>query len=181
MLEPLVREVCSRLGDVVYAVEADENGSLAKSTVEALLQKKWTVATCESLTGGMIAAAMVEVPGASSAVRGGFVTYQTDTKTVLAGVPAETIERCDVVSAEVAMGMAQGVRNVLGVDIAVSATGLAGPGGGTEERPVGTVFLGIATAEGVRAIPLHLSGNRERIRTLAMKNALDAVRREALR
>ena len=181
MLEPLVREVCRRLGDVVYAVEADENGSLAKSTVEALLAKKWTVATCESLTGGMIAAAMVEVPGASSAVRGGFVTYQTDTKTVLAGVPAETIERCDVVSAEVAMGMAQGVRNVLGVDIAVSATGLAGPGGGTEERPVGTVFLGIATAEGVRAIPLHLSGNRERIRTLAMKNALDAVRREALR
>ena len=181
MLEPLVREVCSRLGDVVYAVEADENGSLAKSTVEALLAKKWTVATCESLTGGMIAATMAEVPGASAAVRGGLVTYQTDTKTVLAGVPAETIERCDVVSAEVAMGMAQGVRNVLGVDIAVSATGLAGPGGGTEERPVGTVFLGLSTKDGTRAIPLHLSGSRERIRTLAMKNALNAVRTEALK
>ena len=123
----------------------------------------------------------MNVPGASSVVRGGFVTYQTDTKTLLAGVPADVIDRCGVVSAEVARAMAEGTRTRLGVDIAVSATGLAGPGGGTEERPVGTVFLGIATAEGVRAIPLHLSGNRERIRTLAMKNALDAVRREALR
>lgn len=181
MLVPLVDEVCRRLGDVVYAVEDNDGGSLAKSTVEALLRKGWTVATCESLTGGMIAAAMVEVPGASAAVRGGLVTYQTDTKTILAGVPAETIERCDVVSAEVAMGMAQGVRERLGVDIAVSATGLAGPGGGTAERPVGTVFLGVSTAEGTRAIPLHLTGSRERIRTLAMKNALNAVRLEAIK
>jgi len=181
MLVPLVDEVCHRLGDVVYAVEDNDGGSLAKSTVEALLRKGWTVATCESLTGGMIAAAMVEVPGASAAVRGGLVTYQTDTKTILAGVPAETIERCDVVSAEVAMGMALGVRERLGVDIAVSATGLAGPGGGTAERPVGTVFLGVSTAEGTRAIPLHLTGSRERIRTLAMKNALNAVRLEAIK
>ena len=181
MLVPLVDEVCRRLGDVVYAVEDNDGGSLAKSTVEALLRKGWTVVTCESLTGGMIAAAMVEVPGASAAVRGGLVTYQTDTKTILAGVPAETIERCDVVSAEVAMGMAQGVRERLGVDIAVSATGLAGPGGGTAERPVGTVFLGVSTAEGTRAIPLHLTGSRERIRTLAMKNALNAVRLEAIK
>lgn len=178
LLQPLVEEVCRRLGDVVYAVREDDSGSLAESAVKALLEKHLTVATCESLTGGMIAAAMVEVPGASAAVRGGLVTYQTDTKTILAGVPAEVIERCNVVSAEVAVAMAEGVRERLDTDIAVSATGIAGPDGGTEERPVGTVFLGIATRARSYAIPLGLSGSRDRIRTLAMKNALNAVRKE---
>ena len=120
---------------------------------------------------------MVEVPGASEVVRGGLVTYQSVAKTMLAGVPADMIEKYNVVSAEVAAAMATGVRERLDVDIAVSATGLAGPGGGTEEIPVGTVFLGIATRGGVRTIPLHLSGSRARIRELSMKHALDAVRR----
>lgn len=181
MLTPLVAEVRKRLGDVIYAIEDTDEGSLARSTVNALLNKGWTVATCESLTGGMIAATMVEVPGASAAVRGGLVTYQTDTKTILAGVPADVIDKYDVVSAEVAILMAKGARERLGVDIAVSATGLAGPGGGTPDKPVGTVFLGLSTKEGTRAIPLHLTGSRERIRTLAMKNALNAVRMEALK
>ena len=96
-------------------------------------------------------------------------------------VSAELIEKHDVVSAEVAILMAKGARERLGTDIAVSATGLAGPGGGTPEKPVGTVFLGLSTKDGTRAIPLHLSGSRERIRTLAMKNALNAVRTEALK
>ena len=122
---------------------------------------------------------MVEVPGASQVVKGGFVTYQSVSKTMLLGVPAEMIEQYDVVSAEVARAMAKGARERLGVDIAVSATGLAGPDGGTPERPVGTVFLGIATAKGVYDIPLHLTGSRARIRTLTMKNALNAVRLEA--
>ena len=98
---------------------------------------------------------------------------------MLLGVPAEMIDQYNVVSAEVARAMAQGARERLGVDIAVSATGLAGPGGGTPERPVGTVFLGIATAQGVYDIPLHLTGSRARIRTLTMKHALNAVRLEA--
>lgn len=178
LLEPLIAEIHARLGDVIYAVEEDENGSMAKAAVEALKKRGWTIATAESLTGGMIAAAMVEVPGASQVVKGGFVTYQTISKTMLLGVPADVIDRCDVVSAEVAMAMAEGARRNLGVDIAVSATGLAGPGGGTEERPVGTVFVGISTAERTFALPLHLSGDRMRIRTLTMKNALNAVRRE---
>ncbi len=177
LLEPVVREVCTRLGDVVYAVEEDDTGSLARSAVEALKRRGWTVATCESLTGGLIASTMVEVPGASEVVRGGLVTYQSVAKTMLAGVPADMIEKYNVVSAEVAAAMATGVRERLDVDIAVSATGLAGPGGGTEEIPVGTVFLGIATRGGVRTIPLHLSGSRARIRELSMKHALDAVRR----
>ena len=127
----------------------------------------------------MISAALVDVPGASSVVRGGLVTYQTDTKTLLAGVPAELIAEKDVVSAEVACAMAEGTRTRLGVDIAVSATGLAGPDGGTADKPVGTVFVGVSTREMTRAIPLALTGNRTRIRTLDMKHALNALRREA--
>lgn len=179
MLEPLLHEVSTRLGDVIYAIREDDGGSLACSAVEALKQRGLTVATCESLTGGMIASAMVEIPGASDVVRGGLVTYQSVAKTMLAGVPADMIEQYDVVSAEVARAMADGVRERLSVDIAVSATGLAGPGGGTPERPVGTVFLGISSKRGTFAIPLKLSGDRAKIRTLAMKHALSAVRKEA--
>ncbi len=181
LLLPLIGEVKQRLGDVIYAIEPDDGGSLAKGAVEALKARGWTCAACESLTGGQIAAALVDVPGASSVVRGGFVTYQTDTKTLLAGVPADLIERCGVVSAEVAMAMAEGTRTRLGVDIAVSATGVAGPGGGTQECPVGTVFIGVSTAANTRAIPLRLTGWRERIRTLTVKNAINAIRLEALR
>ncbi|MBQ2953519.1 MAG: nicotinamide-nucleotide amidohydrolase family protein [Clostridia bacterium] len=181
LLLPLMIEVRLRLGSVIYAVEEDDGGSLEKCAVAALGARGWTCATCESLTGGLIAATLVNVSGSSSVVRGGFVTYQTDTKTLLAGVPAEVIEEHNVVSAEVAMGMAQGTRERLGVDIAVSATGLAGPGGGTPERPVGTVFVGVSTAKGTYAIPLHLTGDRLRIRTLSVKHAINALRMEALK
>lgn len=180
LLAPLLTEVKSRLGTAIYAIEPDDGGSLAKSAVEALKRRGWTVATAESLTGGMISASLVEIPGASAVVRGGFVTYQTDTKTILLDVPAQTIEEYNVVSAEVAVAMAAGARAKLGVDIAVSATGLAGPDGGIPERPVGTVYLGISTTEHTYPIRLALSGSRERIRTLAMKNAVNAVRLEAL-
>ncbi len=179
LLPPLIAEVKARLGDVIYAVDEDDRGSLAKAAVDALKARGWTCATCESLTGGMIASALVSVPGASSVMRGGLVTYQTDTKTLLAGVPADVIERYDVVSAEVAAAMARGTWERLGVDIAVSATGLAGPDGGTPEKPVGTVFVGVATAEETRVLPLALTGTRERIRTLTMKHALSQLAKEA--
>lgn len=179
VIEPVVAEVRRRLGDVVYDVCDGPDGSLAAATIAALKARGWTVATAESLTGGRIAAELVNVPGASDVVRGGFVTYQSVAKTMLLGVPTEMIEQYDVVSAEVAIAMAEGARARLGVDLAVSATGLAGPGGGTPERPVGTVFLGLATAEGTRAYPLHLTGDRDRIRTLAMKHALNLLRRAA--
>lgn len=181
LLAPLIAEVKKRLGDVIYAIGEDDGGSMAISCVEALKAASLTVATCESLTGGLIAATMVEVPGASSAVKGGVITYMSEAKTMLAGVSAQLIDQYDVVSAEVARFMAEGTRKKLGVDIAVSATGLAGPGGGTDEKPVGTVFLGLSTAEGTYAIPLLLTGSRARIRELTVKYALNAVRLEALK
>ena len=180
LLEGLLREVRSRLGDVIYDIRPENDGSLALRTVELLKEKHLTVATAESLTGGLIAATLVNISGASEVVRGGFVTYQTDTKTELLGVPAETIDRFGVVSCPVAEAMAKGARERLGTDIAVSATGLAGPGGGTEETPVGTVCLGIAGKDGVRSVRLQLSGDRERIRTLSVKNALNLIRNEVL-
>ena len=163
----------------IYAEGNEDQGSLAACTVKTLKRRGWTCATCESLTGGMIASALVDVPGASDVMRGGLVTYQTDTKTLLADVPAELIEQHGVVSAEVAKAMAWGVRRRLGVDVAVSATGLAGPDGGTPEKPVGTVFIGVSRPRHTRVIALQLSGSRSDIRTIAMTHALNAIRFEA--
>lgn len=145
--------------------------TLAASVIASLTAHGMTVATCESLTGGMICAALVDVPGASAVVRGGLITYQTDTKSLLADVPADLIDRHGVVSAEVARAMAEGARQKLGVDLAVSATGMASPGG-DDEPPAGTVFLGIAAHGGVRAVGLQLAGTRQEIRRETVQAAL---------
>ena len=100
LLTPLLAEVKARLGNVVYAMEETDGGSLAKTAIETLRAQGMTCATCESLTGGKVVAALVDIPGASAVVRAGLVTYQTDTKTILADVPAEVIERFGVVSVE---------------------------------------------------------------------------------
>ena len=147
---------------------------LAQNVIAALKERRWTVGTCESLTGGLICSTLVDVPGASSVVRGGFVTYQTDTKTLLAGVDAALIAEKGVVSAEVARAMAKGTKVRLGVDVAVSATGMASPGD-PGEPPAGTVFVGVASARGVRAIPLALTGTRREIREQTVKAALEAI------
>ena len=179
LLKPLLAEIRKRLGDVIYEIGEDDSGSLEKTCIDAFMKRHMTVTTAESLTGGLIAATLVEVPGASNVLRGGYVTYQSEAKTMMLGVPSDLIERCGVISAEVAVSMAEGARKKLDVDMAVSATGVAGPGGGTEECPVGTVYLGIADREKSYAVALHLSGTRERIRTLTVKHALHALIREA--
>ena len=153
---------------------------LAQSAVMALKEKGLTCATCESLTGGLICATLVDVPGASAVVRGGFITYQTDTKTLLAGVDADLIVAKGVVSAEVAQAMAEGTRDRLGVDIAVSATGMASPGG-AKDPPAGTVFVGVSTLNGTYAIPLHLAGGRQEIRRQTVEQAMRAILTEANR
>ena len=148
------------------------NAALA---VAALKKRGWTCAACESLTGGLICATLVDVPGASTVVRGGLVTYQTDTKTLLAGVDADLIARFGVVSDPVARAMAEGTRVRLGVDIAVSATGLAGPDGGTPDCPVGTVYIGVSTARETRALRLTLAGDRASIRQQTAERAIEAI------
>ena len=131
----------------------------------------------------MIASKIVNVPGASDALLEGCVTYSNAAKMRTLGVKAETLEKYDAVSRETALEMADGARRRADADYAVSVTGLAGPGGGTPEKPVGTVWLGLATREGADAKELRLTGNRERIRTLAALHAmhwvLETVRNDA--
>ncbi len=150
---------------------------IAQAAVELLTRHGLTVATCESLTGGLICATLVDVPGASKVVRGGLITYQTDTKTLLAGVDAGLIADKGVVSGEVAQAMAEGTRQRLGVDIALSATGMASPGG-EDEPPAGTVFVGVASEKGVRAIALRLCGDRAAIRRQTVEAAIGAIMEE---
>ncbi len=147
----------------------------ASQAIAALKRRGWTCAACESLTGGLICATLVDVPGASAVVRGGLVTYQTDTKTLLAGVDAALINEKGVVSGEVASAMAQGTRLRLGVDVAVSATGLAGPDGGTPDCPVGTVYIGLSTSEETKAIRLQLCGDRADIRRQTVERAIGEI------
>lgn len=150
---------------------------LAREAITALKDRGLTVCTCESLTGGLICATLVDVPGASKVVRGGLITYQTDTKPLLAGVDAALIEKKGVVSAEVAAAMAEGARKRLQADIAVSATGMASPGE-PDEPPAGTVFVGVASAKGTRTIPLTLTGTRAEIRQKTVETAINAILEE---
>lgn len=133
-----------------------------------------SLATVESLTGGRLAAAVTAVPGASASYLGGFVTYATELKESLVGVPHEVVERYGVVSAECAAAMAQGCRETTGAGYAVATTGVAGPDA-QEGRPVGTVFVGIAAAAGVRTLSLELVGDRHQIQDRACREALSAL------
>ncbi len=132
------------------------------------------------MTGGLIAATLVDVPGASEVFRGGFVTYQTEAKTVLLDIPQDIISRFNVVSAEVARDMARSTQAKTGADFAIATTGLAGPSGGTDEIPIGTVYVGIATSGHCYALPLRLSGERNDIRRTTVTCALQFLLREAL-
>lgn len=175
LLDPAEREIRARLGNVVYAVTDDPEYSMEQALVKALCAAKKTMVTAESCTGGMIASKIVNVSGASDVFLEGCVTYSNAAKMRTLGVKAETLEKYDAVSRETALEMAEGARRRADADYAVSVTGLAGPGGGTPEKPVGTVWLGLATREGVEARLLQLHGNRERIRTLAALNAMHWV------
>lgn len=172
LLDPLEAEIRSRLGDVIYAVTDDPRYTMERAVVEALLRNGKTVATAESCTGGMIASRLVSVPGVSAAFLEGHVTYANEAKVRVLGVPEETLGRFGAVSEETARAMAEGLKARSGADICLSVTGIAGPDGGTEEKPVGLVWLGMATVEGTQAKKLLLTGDRERIRTLSALNAL---------
>ncbi len=159
------------VGAYIYAIDTP---SPEAALVEQLLERGLTVTTAESCTGGLIAKRLTDIAGSSAAVVGGFVTYQTRTKAQLLGVPADLIEKHGVVSAEVASAMAEGARKVLGADIAIATTGYAGPGGGTEENPVGTVYIAVAGRERSAVRRFNASPMRDRayIRTVAATNAI---------
>lgn len=162
----------SEVGGYVYGINVD---SIERALVDALHEHSLTLCTAESCTGGLIAERITSVAGCSDVFFGGCVTYTNEIKQRLLGVSTQTLEVHGAVSAATAMEMARGARERLGTDIAVSATGLAGPTGGTPETPVGTVFIGVSTKRGETFRKLALSPMRSRsyIRTVSATNALD--------
>jgi nicotinamide-nucleotide amidase len=146
-------------------------GELARTAIELLIARDETVATAESLTGGLVAAALTSVPGSSAAVRGGVVAYATELKAALLGVPADLLERHGAVHGAVAEAMAEGARDRLGASTGVATTGVAGPDP-AEGKPVGTVFVAVAGPGGLASRQLALTGHREEIRAATVESAL---------
>ncbi len=144
---------------------------------ELLVQRGLTVATAESCTGGLLGKRVTDVPGSSDYFLGGVVSYSNDVKTRTLGVPDDLLQRHGAVSAEVAEAMAVGVASLMRSDCSLSITGIAGPDGGTDERPVGLVYLG-SVVDGVSQTErLLLWGRREQVRERAALSALDLLRR----
>jgi nicotinamide-nucleotide amidase len=174
--------VRSRHADTLFS----DDGSTVDDQVAALLRGKdgaptQTIATAESCTGGLLAARLTDPPGASDYVKGGIVAYANEAKIAQAGVPAELIERHGAVSAEVARALAEGARAKLGADVGVGVTGLAGPAGGSEEKPVGLVWLSVVTPGGeplTRSV--NLPGSRADIRDRTTTVAMHLLRRVLL-
>lgn len=166
----------TEVGGYIYGIDV---GSLEAAVADFLHKKKLTLACAESLTGGLIAKRLTDLSGVSDILLGGCVTYTNEAKQALLGVSGEALDQLGAVSEEVARQMARGVRARLGADIGVSATGIAGPGGGTDEIPVGTVFLGISTKNGEQVRRLSLSSLRSRdyIRQVSASNAYDMILR----
>ena len=159
-----------------YLFTEDER-SIAQIVLDLCTERGLTLGTAESCTGGMVAARLTAVPGASEAFRGSVVSYADDVKEESLGVEAELIAEHGAVSAEVAAAMAHGARERLGVDVAVAVTGVAGPGGGSEAKPVGLVFVHAVGPDGEKAVRTELPGDRDMIRGRATAASLHLVRR----
>ena len=175
MLAPVVKEVTELLGDYVYGVDVE---SLESVCSQLLRQKHWTMATAESCTGGQVAQRLTALPGASQVYRGGAVSYWTQVKADVLGVPQALLEEYGAVSAEAARAMAEGARRITGADIAVSVTGVAGPDPDERGVDVGIVYIGLAAPEGTFCRRCDFGKRRrDRIRDLAANHSFDVVRR----
>lgn len=174
-LEKNVRDV---LGDMVYA-EGDDN-NLEKTVCELLISNKMKLATAESCTGGLLAQKITSVSGASACFDCGFVTYSNEQKHELLGVNEETLEKYGAVSEQTALEMCEGVRKKANADIGIGITGIAGPTGGTDEKPVGLVYIGICGENIHKAFRFVFAGDRETVRERSAMSALDLVRRKIL-
>ena len=165
------------LADCVYG-EGDD--TLERVVIRLATERGRSLATAESCTGGLVAHRLTNVPGSSAVFLGGAVTYANEEKVRQLGVPPELIARHGAVSAEVASAMAAGIVARSGASLAVTTTGIAGPGGGSPEKPVGTLWLGMATAAGTQAFPRRLAQERETFKFMASQAALDLLRRSLL-
>lgn len=158
----------------------EENYQIAEKIIEAAKNKGIKLALAESCTGGMIAASVTDVPGSSEIFQGSAVTYSNEAKEDLLGVSAAVIATAGAVSGECAAQMARGARKIYRADIALSVTGVAGPGGGTAEKPVGTVWFGYSGFDKEKTFVRHFPGTRDEIRKATVKTALEYLLKELL-
>jgi nicotinamide-nucleotide amidase len=172
-LDEMVRSFELALGDRIFAHSAE---SLEEVVAAILIDNRTTIAAAESCTGGLFAERLTRIPGSSGYFLGGVVCYSNELKTAWADVPPEVIAKKGAVSSEVAIALAEGIRRRAGSMLGVGITGVAGPGGGTEEKPAGTVYIALATPLGVKERLVHLPGDREMVRFHASQVALDLVR-----
>ena len=179
MIKPVVKEIKKRLGDAVYSTK--ENESLEMAVVRLLKKNGHTVTTAESCTGGMLAARLVNVPGVSDVYREGYITYSNKAKRRLLDVNKSTLKKYGAVSEQTAREMAIGGVFANGADVCVATTGIAGPDGGTEEKPVGLVYISCYLKVKVTVVRFQFKGNREKIREQTVVKALDLLRRSILK
>ena len=176
-LDSEVEKLKALISEYIFAMQ---DQPIERTVFDLLINKGMTFASAESCTGGNIAHAITLIPGSSEVFKGAAVTYATPMKTKVLGVPAETIEKHGVVSQEVVEGMATGVRNLMEADFGVATTGIAGPSGGTEENPVGTVWIGVASAKGVVSKRFNFGKERENVINRATIMAFEMLREEIL-
>lgn len=177
LIAPVVEKIKERLYPHVYS---DSGETLEEVVVRLLSDKGWTVSTAESCTGGMLASRIINVPGASVVFDRGFVTYSNEAKMQELGVNRKTLEKWGAVSRETAEEMVRGLVERTKTTAGLAVTGIAGPGGGTPEKPVGLVYVSAFLNGRVETLKLNLAGDRQRIRTVSCHNALDLLRKMLL-
>ena len=174
-LDHEVAKLVSLISEYIFAMQ---DQPIERTVFDLLKNKGVTFASAESCTGGNIAHVITLIPGSSEVFKGTAVTYATPMKTKVLSVPAEMIEKCGVVSQEVVESMATGVRNLMEADFGVATTGVAGPSGGTEENPVGTVWIGVASAKGVVSKCFNFGKDRENVINRATIAAYEMLRQQ---
>ncbi len=179
LIKPVMDELFRRFEDKIYTTE--EEVTLEEAIVRLLEERKMTVTTAESCTGGLLAGRIMNVAGASNVYKEGYITYSNDAKERLLGVKRETLKQYGAVSPQTAREMAQGAAQAAGADAALSVTGIAGPGGGTKEKPVGLVYVGCFVKGQVHVEEFYFTGNRDKNREFAVARALTLLREELLR
>ena len=178
LIKPVVKEIKKRFGNAVYSIKEEE--TLEMAVVRLLKKYELTVTTAESCTGGLLAGRLVNVPGVSEVFREGFVTYSNKAKRKILDVNKATLKKYGAVSKETAKEMAMGGVFATDADICVAVTGLAGPDGGSEEKPVGLVYMACYMNDQVTVEKYQFKGNRAKIREQSVVKALDLLRRTIL-
>ncbi len=179
MIRPVLKELKHRFGINIFATH--EEVSMEDKLVSMLQKRGWTITTAESCTGGLLSGRLINVAGASNVIDQCFVTYANAAKHALLGVKNHTLKKHGAVSPQTAREMAKGAAKAAGADVAISVTGIAGPGGGTKEKPVGLVYIGCYVKGYIEVMECHFSGNRSKVREATVARAIDFARRCVIR